>query len=334
MSPWIAARAALERHQIWVYFGTVILGLVVAAITPGTERLQDAINPALTLMLFVTFLQVPLLQVRHALTNICFMGALLTANFLLVPALVALLMPMLPGDPLVRVAVLLVLLCPCVDYVVTFSHLGKSDSSALLAATPILLIVQMLLLPAYLGVLLGSEAASLVRPGPFLHAFAWLIALPMLLAAMIQTAAATSTVVSRLSEWGGVLPVPTTALALFIVIAAVTPQLGPAMQAAASALPVYVTFAVAAPTLGLLVGRTFRLAPLATRAVAFLSATRNSLVVLPLAMSVPGAIPVVPAVIVIQTLVELIAMLVYIPLLPKFWADKRALPSRTANPGS
>ena len=44
---------------------------------------------------------------------------------------------------------------------------------------------------------------------------------------------------------------------------------------------------------------------------------RNSLVILPLALSVPGALPVVPAVIVTQTLVELVAMLVYIPLLPR-----------------
>lgn len=34
----------------------------------------------------------------------------------------------------------------------------------------------MLLLPVYLGLLLGNDAATLVRPGPFVHAFVWLIA--------------------------------------------------------------------------------------------------------------------------------------------------------------
>ena len=47
----------------------------------------------------------------------------------------------------------------------------------------------------------------------------------------------------------------------------------------------------------------------------FSSGTRNSLVILPLAMAIPGALPVVPAVIVTQTLVELVAMLVYVPLI-------------------
>ena len=86
---------------------------------------------------------------------------------------------------------------------------------------------------------------------------------------------------------------------------------------AATALPFYIAFAVIAPALGFLVGRIFGLGLPAKRAVAFSAATRNSLVILPLALTVPGALPVVPAVIVAQTLVELVAMLVYIPLVPR-----------------
>lgn len=99
------------------------------------------------------------------------------------------------------------------------------------------------------------------------------------------------------------------------MIAAVTPQLGPAGNAAVSVLPFYIAFAIIAPLLGLAVARIFKLAVPAKRAVAFASGTRNSLVILPLALSIPGALPIVPAVIVTQTLVELIAMLAYIPLI-------------------
>lgn len=310
-------RSALERHQIPIYFAAVVFGIAVALAVPGTERLESAINPALGLMLFVTFLQVPLAKLRDALKNTRFIGALLVANFVVVPLLVALMLPLLPADPLIRIAVLFVLLCPCIDYVVTFSHLGKADAALLLAATPILLIVQMLLLPLYLGVLLGAESAVLVKAGPFLHAFGWLIVLPMLLAAGVQAAAARWSSAANAANWGGLLPVPATALVLLIVIAAVMPQLGLALKAAATTLPFYIAFAFIAPVLGLLVGRAFGLSAPAKRAVAFASATRNSLVILPLALSVPGALPVVPAVIVTQTLVELLAMLIYIPLLPR-----------------
>src|SRR3546814_4914861 len=89
-------------------------------------------------------------------------------------------------DPMLRLGVLLVLLTPCIDYVVTFAHLGRADSRLLLAATPILLIVQMIALPFYLGFLLGDDAASLVQAGPFVHAFVWLIAIPLALAILLQ----------------------------------------------------------------------------------------------------------------------------------------------------
>ncbi len=82
-------------------------------------------------------------------------------------------------------------------------------------------------------------------------------------------------------------------------------------------VPVYVVFAVAAPLLGWGVGRMFRLDVANGRALAFSAATRNSLVVLPLALAVPGAVPLLPAVVVTQTLVELMSELVYVRLMPK-----------------
>lgn len=82
-------------------------------------------------------------------------------------------------------------------------------------------------------------------------------------------------------------------------------------------MPIYLAFAVLAPLLGWLVGRMFGLDAAAGCAVAFSTGTRNSLVVLPLALSVPGAIPILPTVIVTQTLVELLSELVYVRLIQK-----------------
>lgn len=306
-------RERLERHQIALYFAAVLLGWALARSVPGIERLEPAIQPALGLMLFVTFLQMPLARLRDALPRVRFLGALLVANFLVVPGLLALMWPWLPADPLIRVAMAFVLLCPCIDYVVTFSHLGKADAPSLLAATPLLLIAQMLLLPLYLKHFAGAEAAALVQAGPFLRALLWLIAIPLLLAALVQGAASRDAAAAVWYRRSLVLPVPATALVLLIVVAVVTPQLGFASSAALAALPVYIAFAIVVPVLGLLVGQAFALPATARRSIAFSAATRNSLVILPLALSIPGALPVVPAVIVTQTLVELIAMLVYIP---------------------
>ncbi|MGV3492494.1 MAG: arsenic resistance protein [Ramlibacter sp.] len=310
-----ALKDFLETRQPWIYFGAVALGAAGALAVPSTAALQPAIEPALALMLFLTFLQLPLSALGLALRAGRFLAALLGVNFVAVPLLVALLLPWLPADPMLRLGVLLVLLCPCIDYVVTFAQLGRADARALLAATPLLLVLQMALLPLYLALLLGEGAAGLVRPGPFVQAFVWLIAVPLLLALACQRWAG-----ARVNTALALLPVPATALVLLVVVAAVLPQLGAAGPAALRAVPVYAAFALLAPLLGWWAARRAGLAAPGARAVAFSAATRNSLVVLPLALAVPGAVPLLPAVVVAQTLVELVAELFYIRWLPRLGA--------------
>jgi ACR3 family arsenite transporter len=315
-----ALRDRLEGAQILIYFAAVCTAAIAATALSGAERIEPAINPALALMLFVTFLQVPLASLREAFRNGRFFGVLLAVNFAAVPVLVMILAQFAPPDPLVRLGILIVLLCPCIDYVVTFSHLGRADARLLLAATPVLLIVQMLLLPFWLSLFLGAEAAELVQIGPFLNAFLWLIATPLGLAALCQLWAVRSTAGTRVTEALGLFPVPATALVLFIVIASVVLQLGPALASVLAVAPLYIAFAVIAPLVGWAIARMARLEARACRAIAFSGATRNSLVVLPLALAVPGAIPLIPAVIVTQTLVELVASLIYIRMMPRLGA--------------
>jgi ACR3 family arsenite efflux pump ArsB len=106
-------------------------------------------------------------------------------------------------------------------------------------------------------------------------------------------------------------------LVLFLVFAAVVPQMGLALPSATNVIPVYIAFAIVAPAIGWGIGRVAGLTVPGVRAIAFSSATRNSLVVLPLAFAVPGAMPLLPAVIVAQTVVELVASLVYMKVMPK-----------------
>lgn len=300
-----------------MYLVTVVLAAVFAWQFDGMQVLEVAINPALALMLYVTFLQVPWKALRAVWVQGRFLLALLVTNFVAIPLLVGVLSLVLPSDDLLRFGVLLVLLAPCIDYVVTFAHMGKADARLLLACTPVLLVVQMLLLPFYIEIMLGSQAADWVQLGAFVDAFIWLIVSPLALAVVTQWWVQRSSTGQRWSAVLALLPVPATAMVLFVVMAAVVPQLGGAPDAVRQVLPVYVAFAVLAPAVAWCVAQLFKLPAPAARAVAFSGSTRNSLVVLPLALAVPGAMPVLPAVIVAQTLVELLSELVYIQLMPR-----------------
>lgn len=310
-------REVLETKQIIIYFGTVIVAIIIALLVPGMTVLASSVNFALALMLFVTFLQVPLADLKQSLVQLRFLIVLLVVNFIIIPLIVAVLVQLLPTDPIVRLGVLLVLLTPCIDYVVTFAHLGQADARLLLVATPVLLILQMLLLPIYLGVFLGESAARLVSIDPFIEAFIWLIAIPLVLAGLMQAWASRKLAGKQVSKALGFLPVPATALVLFVVIVSVVPQLGLAIDAVIKVVPIYILFAVTAPFLGWILARIFRLGVSASRSIAFSAGTRNSLVVLPLAFAIPDAVPILPAIIVTQTLVELVGELIYVRFIPK-----------------
>jgi arsenite transporter len=315
-------RDLLEQRQIVLYFFAVLLGAAAALVMVGTASWDVVINPVLGLMLFVTFLQIPLTGLGQAFRRVRFLAALLVTNFVAVPALVALLLPFVPADGMIRLGILMVLLCPCIDWVVTFAQMGRADAALLLASTPVLLVVQMVMLPLWLRLFLDDGVSRLVQVGPFLHAFLWLIVIPLCLAWFVQFGAQRSSVV----EWGasvlGLLPVPVTALVLFIVIAAMLPQLVHETSIALHVVPIYAAFAVFAPFLGWGISKLFRLEAPAGRALAFSGATRNSLVVLPLALAVSGAAPLLPAVIVTQTLVELASALLFIRVMPRLGASR------------
>ncbi|MGC5411681.1 arsenic resistance protein, partial [Streptomyces sp. DT225] len=68
---------------------------------------------------------------------------------------------------------------------------------------------------------------------------------------------------------------------------------------------------------GKAVARLFRLDASAGRAIVFTGATRNSLVVLPLALALPDDLAITPVVVVTQTLVEVLGMVVYVRLVPR-----------------
>src|SRR2546427_5668088 len=76
-------RDALEQRQIPIYFAAVALAAVAAWALPGTGVLERAINPALALMLYVTFLQVPVAELRRAFGQARFLTALMVANFIM-----------------------------------------------------------------------------------------------------------------------------------------------------------------------------------------------------------------------------------------------------------
>ncbi|MFI2209321.1 arsenic resistance protein [Streptomyces sp. NPDC020141] len=308
----------MERHQVAVYLGAMAAGALVGRAAPAAgPGLEHAINPVLGALLFVTFLQVPAAELLRSLRDGRFLSAALAVNFLVVPLVVAAMFAFLPADQAVRIGVLLVLLCPCVDYVIVFSGLAGGSSRRLLAATPLLLVAQMLLLPGFLYLFMGSELSDIVEVGPFVEAFAFLIVLPLALAWTVQAWAARRPAGRRVADAVTTTMVPLMAATLFVVVASQVPRLGGSLRDVAAVIPFYAVFLVVMAFAGKAVARLFRLGAPAGRAIVFTGATRNSLVVLPLALALPDSLAVASVVVVAQTLVEVLGMVAYVRLVPR-----------------
>ena len=313
--------AAMERHQVAVYVAAMatgaLVGWTVPAVGPGLEH---AINPVLAALLYVTFLQVPVAELGRSLRAGRFLTAVLVVNFLVVPLVVAAMFAFLPADQAVRMGVLLVLLTPCVDYVIVFSSLAGGSSQRLLAATPLLLLLllaQMLFLPGYLYLFMGSELTTIVEPGPFIEAFLVLIVIPLTLAWLTQAWAARRSVGRKAADAMGTAMVPLMAATLLTVVASQVPKLGNHLGKVAQVVPFYVLFLLVMAFVGLAVTRLFRLNRPDSRAIVFTGATRNSLVVLPLALALPDRLAIAAVVVVTQTLVEVIGMVIYVKAIPR-----------------
>lgn len=310
-------RTLLENNQIKIYFASIFFGMISGLTFNNTMIFENLINPALALMLFATFLQVPLIEIGRSFKNLNFIFALFIANFIVLPLLITGLIQFLPDNSLMRLAVLLVLLAPCIDYVITFTHAGKGNARLLLAMTPILLILQMILLPVYIRIVLGTEVSQLIKIEPFLHAFIWFILAPLALAGVVQFINKKSISYAAVTKPLNLLPVPATALVLIIVMLSVTPQIGLARIAVLQALPIYILFAFIAPLVGWGIAYLLKLEQNSARAICFSTSYRNSLVILPLALAIPGSMPIVSAVILTQTIVELCFLPIYLRLIPR-----------------
>ena len=307
-----------ERHQIAVYLGGLATGAVVGVLlpAPAASSVEVAIYPVLGLLLYATFLQVPFAAIGRSLRDVRFVTAALVLSFVVVPALVAAVVLPLGLEQAVLLGVLLVLLTPCIDYVIVFCGLAGGDARRLLAISPLLMVAQIIALPLFVLVAVGPQLVGVIEPGPFLEAFGLLIVAPLALAWATGRLRERSRVAAAFERVAAAAMVPLMTLTLAVVVISQVPTLSGQLGAVLPVLPIYAGFLVVMVPAGIAVARVFRLDVPATRALVFSGATRNSLVVLPLALALPPMFAVTPAVVIAQTLVELVGMVVYVRFLP------------------
>lgn len=313
----MVSRDVLERHQVWIYLATIGLGLGLGTGWGNATTLEALLWPVLGALLFITFTQVPLLDLSSAFRDMRFMSVVLLGNFVAIPVIVAGLVWFLPADPVLKLGVVMVLLMPCTDWYITFTHLSGGDTGRAIAVTPVNLLVQIALLPLYLWAFMGNSFHEILAAGPVVTAFATLILLPLLAAWGVERWAARSRSRVRVIAALGSMPVPILALVVFLIAASQAQTVFGSLPLLMVATPVFIVFLVVTVGLGLWASRATGLDASQTRALILSYGTRNSFVMLPLALALPTEWRGATVVIVHQSLVELLGILVLLWLLPR-----------------
>lgn len=310
----------METKQAYIYFFAVMIGILSGISSTAIATFFKAITtPAIIILMISMFCQLPLKNLKSRFANLKFIIVLLLSNFIFIPILVWLLIAIfnIHSGP-IQLGLYLVLLMPCIDYVIVFTSLGKGNATMLLLSTPLLLIVQIILIPVYFNIFLTHSVNNYIELTTFLLAFILFILIPFIIALILQKFSYNNKVLNNLNHITHWLPVPMMALVLIAVIASQVSYVAKELTVIYQIIPIYICFAIVAPIIGNLCAKLFKLDTTLRRTIAFSATTRNSLVVLPFALTLPQSLAVtVSPIIVTQTIIELIFEVIYIQVIPK-----------------
>ena len=193
-----------ERHQSALYLTSMAVGVVLSLFCPPeVSEVSDALVPyTLAVLLFANFMGVPFGRGQERERNGAPAAAsrgftlwLITLNFIVVPLLVMILLPTFLGDSsVIALAVALVVLAPCIDYVVVFTRYAGGDSTLLLRKTPLLLGLQILIIPiwtsiyTYIGIFAYKDLGSIFPLPASAYAALLVVMIPALAAYLVQRA--------------------------------------------------------------------------------------------------------------------------------------------------
>ena len=314
-------KSMIEKYQIYIYFIALLSGVLVGLISNTFANiLESIISASLCLLMFSMFSQIPFFNIKHSLLNIKSILALLISNFIVIPLFVYGLIQLFDiSDAPIIIGLYLVLLTPCIDYVLVFNALGKGNERLMLFATPLLFICQILLLPLYFTLFLNTDIFSQKDILPFLKSFLMFIIFPLLLALLLQYSSKKSKNINQILKFTSWLPEFFMALVLFSIVGSQINKIIHNLNILITVIPIYICFLIIAPLIGTLCGNLFKVTQETKRTIAFSSSTRNALVVLPLAIGLPNHwVTITTTVIITQTLCELLGELIYIKMIPKY----------------
>ncbi|MBS5884034.1 MAG: bile acid:sodium symporter [Clostridium sp.] len=151
----------INKFQSLNIFIMVLLGIALGQIGYMQTYSEYLIMPSLTIMLFLVFIQVPLSEIGNSFKNIKFTSTSIIINFVSTPVIILILGRLfLNSNPELLIGFIMLMVTPCTDWYLIFTGISKGNIALASSILPLNLILQLLLLPAYI-LLLGGTSISI-----------------------------------------------------------------------------------------------------------------------------------------------------------------------------
>ncbi len=179
----------MVRWQVPVVLAAVVVGTIVGLAFDVGETAERLVVPALIGMLALTFVGVHGRAIRSGLRrhpNV--VTASFTINFVLTPLLAGLLGWLFLSDHAdLRIGLVMLLVTPCTDWYLVFTGTARGNVPLAAALLPANLVLQLLLLPLYLVVLVGTAGG--VRFADLAGNVVVVLGIPLAIAVAVRLAA-------------------------------------------------------------------------------------------------------------------------------------------------
>ena len=170
-----------EKLYALIILSTAAIGIFAGQIGVIQENAEHFIVPLLVLMLYITFLQIPLKKAKKAFGNSKFSSVSLLMNFVWTPLFAWFLALLFLGDqPALYIGFILLMVTPCTDWYLIFTGIAKGNLALSTAILPVNLVLQIILLPLYL--LLFGGITGVVELSFLVESVFAVLLLPLLLA--------------------------------------------------------------------------------------------------------------------------------------------------------
>lgn len=174
-----------EKLYSLIIFLAVVIGIVIGQFDTVSAYADEFIVPLLIVMLFLTFLQIPMADLESSFKNHRFTAATLVINFVWTPILAWMLASFFLADhPALWIGFIMLMVTPCTDWYLIFTGIAKGNVALSSAILPLNLILQIILLPVYL--LIFGETTGGIHLSFLIESVVLVLVVPFVLALLTK----------------------------------------------------------------------------------------------------------------------------------------------------